>query len=366
MKTTLCPIRSTIALIGILLLVSPAASADTIILKNGTRYQGRIVKEEGDRYLLQIQVTPSIKDERWVAKADVEKFEKENVAAAEFAELKKLTDTPDLLDVDDYEVRIRKLRAFIDQHRTAKESTEAEKLIKTLEAERDTIAGGAIKLNGRIIPPGEMKSDAIGIDAAIMGKQFERAAAGNNLLEAVRLYEKLETNFMGTTAQAAALPVCAQLLGTYQAQINRSVATLDARLKERDIGLERMPAADRERAKRIFAQQADAFAQQTALEKEQGTKWLSVDPFDKTSLDSAQRRIDTELKRLERPVVSRTGTKAPDEAYRDAWAALEGARKDEVRKIMSDLARLRLPEKYTKLLEERAAAVSATEEEDAK
>ena len=79
------------------LLVTAGASADTIILKNGTRYEGRILKDEGDSYLLEIQVTRSIKDERRVAKADIEKIEKEDVAASDFAELAKLTDTPDLL-----------------------------------------------------------------------------------------------------------------------------------------------------------------------------------------------------------------------------------------------------------------------------
>jgi len=361
-KTILYPIRSMIALFGMFMLITAAASADTIILKNGTRYQGRILKDEGDSYLLEIQVTRSIKDERRVAKADIEKIEKENTAASEFAELSKLIDTPDLLDVDDYELRIRKLRAFIDQHSTAKETIEARQLIKTLEAERDTIAGGAIKLNGRMISPSERKADAVAIDASIVGVHFERAAAAGKLLDALRLYEKLETQFAGTAAQTAALGTTTQLLAGYEAQIARSLATFETRTKNRAVGLERMPAVDRERAKQIFAEQAASFQQQIALEKEQRTKWLSVDPFNQASLNDAKRRIDTEIKRLERPATSRT--QAPDEAYREAWAALEGAKTDEVRKVMSDFARLRLPDKYNKLLEDRAAAVAATEEKE--
>jgi len=345
------------------MLVTAGASADTIILKNGTRYQGRILKDDGDSYLLEIQVTRSIKDERRVAKADIEKIEKEDVAATEFAELSKITDTPDLLQIDDYEVRIRKLRAFIDQHSTAKETTEARKMIKVLEAERDTIAGGAIKLNGRMISPTERKADAVGIDSAILGVQFEHAAATGKLLGALRLHAKLELQFAGSAAQKATLGTATELLSTYETQIARSLATLDTRVKERKVGLERMPAQDRERAKRIFAEQAAAFQQQIAIEKEQRTKWLSVDPFDRSSLDDAKRRIDTEIQRLERPVTVHSQVPA-DEAYRSAWTALEGAKKDEVRKILSDLARARLPEQYTKLLEERAAEVAAPEEKD--
>lgn len=362
MKTTPCPIRKTIALFGMFMLVTAGASADTIILKNGTRYQGRILKDDGDSYLLEIQVTRSIKDERRVAKADIEKIEKENVAASDFAGLAKLTDTPDLLEVDDYEVRIRKLRAFIDKHSAAKETTEARKMIETLEAERDTIAGGAIKLNGRMISPSDIMADAVGIDATILGIQFERAAASGKTLDALRLYGKLESQFANSSAQTAALGTATQLLANYETQIARSLATLDARTRERTVGLERMPATDRERAKRIFAEQAAAFQTQIAAEKEQGIKWLSVDPFNKSSLDNAKRRIESEIKRLERPAAART--EAPDKAYREAWIALQGADKNEVRKIISDIARLRLPAKYTNLLEERAAAVAATEDKD--
>ena len=78
MKTTASPIRKSIALFGMLMMVTAGAGADTIILKNGTRYQGRVLKDEGESYLLEIQVTRSIKDERRVAKADIEKIEKEH------------------------------------------------------------------------------------------------------------------------------------------------------------------------------------------------------------------------------------------------------------------------------------------------
>ena len=359
MKLPRCFLRTTIPSLALLLLTTAGASADTIILKNGTRYQGRVLKDEGASYLLEIQVTRSIRDERRVAKADIEKIEKEDAAGAQWAEMAKLGATPDLMEASDYDGRIRRIKGFIDQFTTAKQTTDARRLIKTLEAERDSITAGAIKLGGHIISPTERDADMVAIDSAILAKKFEKSATGGRVLESLRLFDSISAQFAGSAAHVKALPLANRVLAADAAQINRSLATLDERLKQREVGLERMPAVDRERAKRIFAQQQAAFDRQVAIEKDERVKWVTVNPFDKSSLEDAKRRIDSEIKRLENPSTAKNT--APDEGYREAWKALDGADKEEARKIMSDVGRLNLPKIYEQKLEERAAA-AATEE----
>lgn len=357
----------TITSLSLLLFSAAGVQADTIILKNGTRYQGRILKDEGDSYLCEIQVTRSIRDERRFPKADIEKIEKENTTAAEYLEIAKLNKTPDLLEPGDYDRYIRQVRAFIDKHSTAKETIDARKLITALETERDAIAAGAIKLNGRLISSSERAADMVAIDSAILGKKFEKAAMEGRVIEALRTFAILDEQFQGCQAHSQALPLVNKVLASYQAQIIRSLASLDKTLKDREIGLERMPAVDRERAKRIFAEQEANIIAHVAIEKEQKIKWITVNPYDESSLRGAQRRINSEIKRLERPPSSSsTTTQAPDAGYREAWTELEGADQEQVSTILSNVAKLRLPEKYTRALEDRAAAVAAPEEEEKK
>lgn len=57
-----------------LLAVALPCAADTFLLKDGITLNGAVVSEAGDFYLVEFQVTKSIKDDRKIAKADVVKI----------------------------------------------------------------------------------------------------------------------------------------------------------------------------------------------------------------------------------------------------------------------------------------------------
>lgn len=355
MKMTQKFLRPLVAFVAAL--AASHAPADTIILKNGTKFEGRIVKEDPDSYLLEIQVTRSIRDERRIAKADIEKIEKVDPSEALFTnELAKLGNTPDLLDEAGYQARIRKLEDFLKEYPASKHNRAARELLAKLEAERSLVAAGSIKLNGRMISPSERQADAVGIDAAILAAKMQRAAEAANFLEALRAFETLEKDAPGSKAHLEAIPLAGRLLTNFRSQINASLASLDQRLAERKVGLERMPAPDRARAQAIFDQQAKEFQARLTAEKAAGIKWLSIDYSDKASLSDTLRRIDTESNRLERTDTSRLGPS--DQLYRDAWKQLETADPKEAKSLLDSVKRLKLPDRYISALEQRAAAAA--------
>lgn len=347
------------------LLATSPAPADTIILKNGTKYEGRILKEDADSYLLEIQVTRSIRDERRVPKADIAKIEKVDPSDAIFTEeLAKLGNTPDLLDEPAYQARIGQLEEFLKKYPSSKHNRAAREMIAKLNDERKLIAAGSIKLEGRIVSPAQRLADAIGIDAAVLAGQMQRTAEAGNYIEALRAFESLEKQAPGSKAHLDAIPRAGRLLSAFRTQVNAALTSLDKRLADRKVGLERMPAADRARAEAIFAQQEKALQAKLLEEKSAGIKWLSFDPFDERSLSDTLRRIDTETTRIERTDTSRL--QPIDQAYRDAWKDLEGADAKQAKSILDDIKRLRLPDRYFAALEQRAAEVAAPEPEEKK
>ena len=198
-----------IACLAAALLAGGGLHADTIILKNGTRYQGRVLKDEGDSYLLEIQVTRSIKDERRVLKADIEKIEKSNPIAEDFKPLAKLGDTPDLLDKAGYQTRIDRLDKFlaIKEYKFSKQYKAARKIADRLKAERKVIVGGGMKINGRLITASQRKADAVAIDSEILFAKMYKAAASGRFLSALRTFDSIEKRFPQTATRKKAADI---------------------------------------------------------------------------------------------------------------------------------------------------------------
>ena len=97
-------------------LLSAPLCADTIVLKSGIEYQGKVISEDATNYLVEINVTKSIKDEKSIPKADVKEIRKESAESAEKADFEKvgiLVPTPDQLSAQDYQERIQKAESFI-------------------------------------------------------------------------------------------------------------------------------------------------------------------------------------------------------------------------------------------------------------
>ena len=345
-----------IATLAAALFAGSGLHADTIILKNGTRYQGRVLKDEGNSYLLEIQVTRTIKDERRVLKSEIEKIEKANPIAEDFKPLEKLDQTPDMLDAAGYQARINKVKKFlaVKEYKFSKQYKAARKILAHLETEQKTIKNGGIKINGRLISAEQRKADAVAIDGEILYQKMYKAAIGGKLLAALRIFESIEKNFPQTATQKKATSLARKVLVAARKQINRSLETLDQRLKERENNLQRMSPTDRARNQQLIDEQKARYQAILAKERQERIKWLTIDNYDRQSLQDTLRRIDAETRRLGQPPYNRL-KKAPDVAYREAWKALPGAGKEDRTRILAEFKQLNLPdEKYLKALEERA------------
>src|SRR5690606_27091287 len=147
--------------------IAGPAIADTFVLKDGTRLEGKILSETQDTYLLEIQVTKSIKDEKTVPKADVKEIVREKVDETAFEKLKGLVPTPDLLTSDDYDARILQITTFLQAHQKSAKVCDANATLAILKTEGVAVQSGGLKLGGKIIPAEEYKANAYEIDAKV-------------------------------------------------------------------------------------------------------------------------------------------------------------------------------------------------------
>lgn len=345
-------------LLGLALMAG--ASADTIRLKNGQELEGQVLRTEGDEYVVQVQVTASIRDERRIPKSDVIEVVAERKDEAAFEAIKDLAPAPDLLDTAAYDARITKVRNFLKAHPDSLLVRDAEKILEPLEAERAVVAKGGIKLEGFMIEAEDRDSRAYPLDAQIAAKKVQLAIEAGDTNAALRAWSELERDFTASKAYAETAPLMLDVMRKQLNAIDRSLATLDERVAERKANIAAMPSNERRRTERLIAEQEANFEKLVAEEKEAGIQWTSLSPWHQESLNSTKRSLQQSIGKIENAAASETPD--GDQVWVDAWEVVGKASADDreslqaARDSLNAVRGARLPERYRAKLEERMPA----------
>ncbi len=329
--------------------------ADTLLMKDGTELIGNIIKQDSTSYVVEIQFAKGIKDERVIAKADVVSIVKEKPDVAAFAAIAELFPLPDALTAAQYDQRIHAVEKFLTEHRGSSKSKVAKEMLVMLKSEANEILAGAVKLDGKIIPPVEYHANAYDIDARIGAASIRRLIDDARYLEALRDFLKFERDFRNTAAYDGLVPMIKQVIGIYIAGINQSLSTFDERVKDRQVGLEQMPLADRNQTINAIEQETMALENRFQAQKAAKIGWVSPHPFHKLSLVETLAYGKRELARLE--TAKKTAVGDGGKAYRDALLLIqEGGNKAAVTTAISAAKSAGVSLRYIDKLQDAAKA----------
>lgn len=332
------------------------AAADTFRLKDGTKLEAKVLREDASSYTLEVQVTKSIREERVVKKADVDGVDRVSNDDKAFAGLKDVLPAPDLLTTEDYDSRIRKVRDFIKEYPESLTLVKkAREMAAELEKERELVNQGGVKLGGRVLAPEERESNKFEVDARMLEVALRTKAKAGQNVAALRDFEKLDKEYQSSAAYREVLVTVKEVMRRYRAEAADGASTFDARMKKQQAGLELQQSEDRSDSTRAIAER-DAQAKATYdAEKKANVKWVTPNLFVKASLDEASKYADQELKRLDALKLDTL----PDggKAWRDAWAAIHaGGDMKAANPLISAARAAKLPDRYVKELEASAKA----------
>ncbi len=337
-----------------LLALALSASADIFVLKDGTRLEGTILSQTADSYLLEVQVTKSIKDERTVAKADVKEIESEKLDEKAFEPLSGLVPVPDLTSSEEYDRRIVAMNAFLKAYPSSEKAKEAQGILSTLKEEAVLVSAGGIKLNGKIIPADEYKADAFELDSRVAEMKIRQQAASSDWLGALRSFETFKEDYRSSLAYNDLLPLIQQVLQAYESRISELARTLANRKSQQESGLEQMSVSARANTEAALREEMKAFEIVYENEKKSRISWVTPHQMHKGSLDDTLRAITQERRGL-----SSSNNEVVDggKLYREAWSALQSGELNESTKTAVDaVKKAHLPDRYFENLKEVAKA----------
>lgn len=328
--------------------------ADTIEMKDGTTYEGTVVKEDGEDYIVEIQVTKSIRDERRIPRAEVLRIVAERKDETEFEALPKLVPAPDLLTEADYDARIAQVESYLRKYPRSLKKNEAAKILDQLETERKAIVGGGVKFGGKMISVSERNPEAYALDARIAAAKVKRHGDAGEMLAALRSWTEFEKEFQGSSAYLDTVPYGVKLMRTYLKTVTDALNGFEGRVRDRETGLSRMSSSDRTRAAEAIADEQAAYQRRVEAEKASGFKWFSLDPFVRQPMEETKRQLESEIRRLEN--LNSASLPKIEEAYAEAWEALtkDGATQQEIDAAYSKARGAQVPAKYLEILADNA------------
>ena len=337
-----------------LLTLTLHSSADTFLMKDGTKYQGKIVREDATSYLLEVQTkSKGIKDERKVAKADVVKIEREKTVQNDFAAISGLVPVPDRQPAADYAQRIRIVEKYLADHRMTAKSKDAEAILATLKAEAGEIGAGAIKLDGKIISSDDYRANQYDIDSHLQDAKIRKLVKEATFLPALRAFTEFSYDFRNTTAYNDLFPLMNQVISSHLAEAASYLASFDARVRKRQAGLERQSAEDRRNTDLAIKAETIELERTFKAEKEAKQVWVTAHPFSREALEDTVNSGKLEQARLATKIqLTADGGKA----YRDAMTLIKakGDSADAKPAIIDAIAAAKtalVPQRYLTILE---------------
>jgi hypothetical protein len=294
--------------------------ADTFTLKDGTTLEAKVLSETPDTYDLEVQVTKSIKDERKIAKADVAKVSRDQPDLKAFEAVGALVPTPDFQTDDDYLTKIRVAEKFLKDYPSSTKVKDAKAIIATLKGEATQIAAGGVKASGKIVTASEYQANAYDLDARVQEMKIRDLIAANDYIGALRLFSDFDRDYRNTLSYGSLSATIKQLIQSQVAESKQALAALPAKIKERDLGLQRMSSEDRPATQEAIKEEAVAVEARYKAEKDAKQVWVTTSPFHKASLEDTVKFGETELARLStvKPILGVDGGKS----YREVYAAV--------------------------------------------
>jgi hypothetical protein len=288
---------------------SQLLNADILILKNGEKKEGNILEERADAIRMKYKITPKIWDEKDFPRADIAQIIKQKPEEIEIVELRKVLPMPDLLTADQYEQIIQdKLRPFVNKYPGTEQAKEIDQMIVALQAEKDKVVAGQLKLEGAWLTPEQVKRDDYNIRAFKVRRSMLEKAAEQDYAGALREFDRLadpEQGYPASLHYVKAVPEVIDIMTKYEALITRMIAEQPIIQNQRAESLKKLVEPDLGRTKAAIDREVSTWKATYDAEKKSKVRWLTQYKYDLKALQDALKLLVAERGKLQLLDVSR-------------------------------------------------------------
>ncbi|HET6407492.1 MAG TPA: PTPDL family protein [Chthoniobacteraceae bacterium] len=317
--------------------------ADTVVLKSGTKIEGKITKESDTEVTIETK-SGGIIDEQTIKKEEVASVSKATADEMAYVALKNIKLGANSLPTPtQYDSFVTSLKAFVTQYPESSHKAEVEKLASEFEAEQKRVAGGEVKLDGKWLSKTEVERERYQINGTVAANYMKEQSTRGDAIGAMNTFDLLEKQYPGSRGYIDAVDLAKRLVVSLKQQADTRTARIPAELAEREkavaasSGVNKMQLQaehDREKqmneaalaqAKRqnfrfppFLPRNEEAMKQISSLAGQEVTRLAGI--------DVAKARLSLQLADQARAALDKKDITTAEEKYtaaRDAWAQNE-------------------------------------------
>ena len=302
------------------LLVLPLASlwAESIELRDGTKVDGKILSVTADTVLMEVQTSPTIREEKSYPRSEVTKMQRATQDDVAYAKVAALTVPSTANSPAVYDAPLERVRAFMTNYAYSKHMSEARKLAAALESDRARVAAGEVKLDGAWVAADASPAESTELGGRV---QLAKMKESSDPIAALTSFEIIEKNHLTSSAFPESVKVARESLVKLRAGLVRARADLERRIRDQEQGLKLASEDRRLQIEQGIAQEKSAIQAQIERVKQSGSKWVPV-LSDTKVLDDLSSLVESEEARLSKidTATLAAGATAVSEAQRQLAA----------------------------------------------
>ncbi len=252
--------------------------ADTVILKNGEKLDGKITAETATEITVEYHETPSILETKTVKKTDIDKVEKEQPDEIAYLALKGTQPGPNSLPGTSYSQVLRPLQAFLVQYPKSAHAAEVSKTVEAFQADQKRVDSGELKFNNRWLSKEEAEKERVQLTGqALLGSMQDQSRRGD-YIGALNTFDQFEKAAPGAKAYADAVDLAKQGATSLKGKADSMLANAKVHNAQRDKDMQLLSAA--ERAATVAAVNRQTAQENAAVEaaNKAGSAWPPLLP----------------------------------------------------------------------------------------
>ena len=272
--------------------------ADTVILKSGDKVEGKILGETDAEVTICVQVTATIKDERVLKRADIEKVLKVKPDDEAWATIGTYEPGSESLEHDDYERAKAALQYFITSFPNSAYAPLAKQRLEKFAAEQKRADAGEVKLDDRWLSKERVKEERVQVAGHILLNRMKRAAAAGQITEAMAIFDQLEKGFLGSASYPHAVELARRLLPPLKTAVEQRHVQFKRHIEDEKQRLATSKGTEHDQLDALIKKETATTEATIAAFERAGVKWLPLQPVNERSLTALTSRITAEMPRL--------------------------------------------------------------------
>jgi len=324
------------------------SQAETIVLNSGKEIEGQILSKSDKGFSIRVEIAKGIHDVMEIPMSDVKVVRTKPSDLKAYEKIKTLIPTNNRLKEDWYHKQTANLTApFLEKYPDSEYFENVAIIHDILESERQQIAQGGIKLNGKLIKASEKEADSYHIDAKIAFDDYKVYSKARYYRSALKRFEIIERDFALTTSYWAALEDAKFLLKNYETHLLKLKEEHPALIENQKKISGRLTEDDRKDYLAALAQEEQIHKSRMRKDELSNELWSHVWKGDLKSIESALDVIKSKATSIEKLLATpNKDRKNVDILYRTAHTYIKSGDIVNAEKTMDDLIDAQANKKY--------------------